>query len=267
MLSFSVAKMLNTPEHPLALRAEFALPAGQWLLLTGESGAGKTTLLRLLAGLERPESGYIRLGDQVWYDAARGIHLRPEQRKAGLVFQDYALFPHLDVLGNVAFGLARRQRSAAHRWVERVGLAEVMWQKPRQLSGGQQQRAAIARALVRQPSLLLLDEPLSALDASNRQKMMHLLHQVKAQGQTIAIIVAHHIPDFLPLADHHLGLANGRLTTPQPTTPPLAAASPIKGQVISQNPTTLQIRLESGGDHSFGIGEEVFLQKKKDGGQ
>lgn len=144
-------------------------------VLFGPSGCGKTTVLRCLAGLEKPEQGRIHFGGKTWFDAAENIHLSPQRRGIGLVFQDYALFPHLDVEQNVGYGLssmARHERAAlVLETLARYGLAAHAGKRPRQLSGGQQQRVALARAVVRRPRLLLLDEPLAALDTALREDL------------------------------------------------------------------------------------------------
>ncbi|HZI11509.1 MAG TPA: ABC transporter ATP-binding protein, partial [Myxococcus sp.] len=158
--------------------------AGEVVALLGPSGCGKTTTLRLVAGFERPAGGTVTLdGRQL---AAPGALVPPEQRGVGLVFQDYALFPHLSVLDNVAFGLTAPPRaealSRARAMLKLFGLEGFEARLPHALSGGQQQRVALARALVTEPRLLLLDEPLSALDASLREEMRELVREVQEKG-------------------------------------------------------------------------------------
>src|SRR5205823_4699837 len=141
------------------------------------SGSGKSTALRCLAGLERPDRGTIRFGDEIWFDSARGIFLPPQRRRIGYLFQDYALFPHLRVAQNIAYGLAKFARQQRIEEITALlGLSGLEDRYPKQLSGGQQQRVALARALVCRPRLLLLDEPLSALDAPTRE---HLRRQLR----------------------------------------------------------------------------------------
>src|SRR5437660_5620419 len=149
-------------------------------VLFGRSGSGKSTTLRCLAGLERPERGTIRFGDEIWFDAARGIFLPPQRRRIGYLFQDYALFPHLRVAQNIGYGLGKIAAPERRQRIEEItallGLADLEDHYPRQLSGGQQQRVALARALVCRPRPLLPDEPLSALDAPTRE---HLRRQLR----------------------------------------------------------------------------------------
>jgi iron(III) transport system ATP-binding protein len=169
------------------------LGAGEIGVLIGPSGCGKTSLLRAIAGLEPAAAGQIRLAGELVSDV--GLHVAPQDRRIGMVFQDYALFPHLSVGANVAFGLqalpkARRQERVA-RMLELVGLAQSVEQYPHQLSGGQQQRVALARALAPQPQLLLLDEPFSNLDVELRERLAHELRAIlKAAGAT-ALFVTH----------------------------------------------------------------------------
>jgi len=162
-------------------------------VLIGPSGCGKTTLLRAIAGLERASGGEVRISGQVVGGA--GVHLPPEARRIGMVFQDYALFPHLDVGRNVAFGLDKLPRAEREARVDEVlalvGLAGLARRMPHELSGGQQQRVALARALAPKPELLLLDEPFSNLDVDLRERLAHELRAIlKAAGAT-ALFVTH----------------------------------------------------------------------------
>ena len=156
----------------LTLDAALSVEAGRCLALAGPSGAGKTSILRVAAGLLRPEHGTVACGEEVWLDTARGIDVAPERRGCGYVFQEYALFGHLRAWQNVAYplsGLPRRaRRERAQELLERFGIGALADARPRTLSGGERQRVALARALARGPRALLLDEPLSALDARTR---------------------------------------------------------------------------------------------------
>lgn len=164
-------------------------------VLFGPSGCGKTTVLRCLAGLEAPEEGVIRVDEHVWFDAERRLDRTPQQRGIGFVFQDYALFPHLTVRENVAFGLrsmARVERDERVAEVlERYGIAAKADERPRKLSGGEQQRVALARAIVRRPRLLLLDEPLSALDTNLRDALRLDLRAQLAALDIRVVLVTH----------------------------------------------------------------------------
>jgi iron(III) transport system ATP-binding protein len=175
--------------------ATLGLRQGQIGVLIGPSGCGKTSLLRAVAGLERCEAGRIAMGGVVLSDASAGVHLPPESRRIGMVFQDYALFPHLSVADNVAFGvqhLARRERAErVQQMLDLVGLAHAARRAPHQLSGGQQQRIALARALAPQPQLLLLDEPFSSLDVDLRERLAQEIRVILQDSGTTALFVTH----------------------------------------------------------------------------
>lgn len=177
--------------------------------ILGPSGSGKTTLLRLIAGFERADCGTITVGTQT-FDGPRD-HVRPELRGIGYVPQDGALFPHLTVAGNIAFGLARRDRHRVGDLVAIVGLTGLEHRYPHQLSGGQQQRVALARALAISPRLVLLDEPFSSLDASLRVSLRRDVARVLAETATPAIIVTHDQDEALSLADRIAILDGGRI--------------------------------------------------------
>jgi molybdate transport system ATP-binding protein len=173
------------------------------LALVGPSGAGKSTVLRALAGLVRPASGRIALGGDVWFGPGRWV--RPEERPVGVVFQQYALFPHLTVRQNVAFG------GDPADLLERFGIAHLARARPRELSGGEQQRVALARALARRPRLLLLDEPLSALDAHTRAAVRSELRGLLRSLGLPALVVTHDFEDAAALADRVGVIVEGKL--------------------------------------------------------
>ena len=201
------------------LRADLSLPLRTFDLelglevrretvaLVGPSGAGKTSLLRAIAGLVRPRSGTISCGDQVWFDAARNTDRRPEERSVGFVFQEYALFPHLTVEQNVTFcGIGR-----VDDLLWRLRIEGLRRAKPGELSGGERQRVALARALARRPSVLLLDEPLGALDPHTRGKVRAELHDLLHELDLPALLVTHDFEDAAALADRVGVLVDGRL--------------------------------------------------------
>jgi molybdate transport system ATP-binding protein len=183
------------------------------IVLFGPSGSGKTTILRCLAGLERPEKGFVRFGDGTWFDAARGIFLPPQQRGIGYLSQEYALFPHMTVAQNIAYGLAnlsrRERRCRIADILTLVQLSGLEDRYPRQLSGGQQQRVALARALGRRPRLLLLDEPLSALDAATREQLRRELRRLLLKLGIPVVMVTHDRVEAMALGDHVAVLDHG----------------------------------------------------------
>ncbi len=198
--------------------AELHVGDDELCVLVGPNGAGKTTLLRALAGLLPLDDGSVRIAGEIVDDPAHDVFVPPEQRSVGVVFQDYLLFPHLTVLENVAFGLRahgmRRSqaRARAREWLARIGLADRRDAKPGALSGGQAQRVALARALAPEPALLLLDEPLAALDVQQRATVRRDLRELLAGFRGARILVTHDVVDALTLADRIVILEDGRIT-------------------------------------------------------
>ncbi|MDW8394988.1 MAG: ABC transporter ATP-binding protein [Anaerolineae bacterium] len=198
--------------------ASLEIASGEIGVLVGPSGCGKSTLLRLIAGLEPPDpspKSRIQIGERVVYDSDKGIDLPPDQRLVGLVFQDYALFPHMTVAENIAFGLhtwSRQAREARVRemlaWVRLEGLAQ---RYPHELSGGQQQRVALARALAPRPTIVLLDEPFSNLDHALRVELREDVRELLKQSGVAALFVTHDREEALSLADTLLMMDGGRI--------------------------------------------------------
>nr|ART89768.1 molybdenum transport ATP-binding protein ModC [uncultured bacterium] len=203
-------------ESPMPLHGNLRCESGELLALVGPSGAGKSSLMRVLAGLMQPERGRVAVGGEVWCDTAQGIFLPPQRRHVGLVFQNYALMPHLDAIGNVALSLlhlprAERLKQARH-WLDHVGLsADQQARRPAALSGGQQQRVAVARALAREPKLLLLDEPFSAVDQMNRQGLYRLLADLRRELAIPIVLVTHDLNEARMLADRLAVMDGGRV--------------------------------------------------------
>jgi len=183
------------------------------MILFGPSGSGKTTILRCLAGLEWPERGFIRFGQETWLDTTAGTRVQPQQRRLGFMSQDYALFPTYSVIGNIAFGLGPLSSQERHRRVSEVvamlHLQGLEHMRPAQLSGGQQQRVALARAIARRPRLLLLDEPLSALDAPTRLGLRAELRALLQRLHIPAVVVTHDWEEALTLGDEMAVISEG----------------------------------------------------------
>ncbi len=190
------------------LRVDLALEVGgETLALVGPSGAGKTTVLRAIAGLVRPDRGRVVLGDAVWLDTSRGVDVPPDSRAVGYLFQDYALFPHLSVRRNVAFGGSER----VDELLDRFRIRHLADAKPADISGGERQRVALARALARNPAVLLLDEPLSALDAHTRNAVRVELQELLREIRLPTVLVTHDFEDAAALADRIGVVLDGKL--------------------------------------------------------
>jgi molybdate transport system ATP-binding protein len=244
--------------HPLRsfdASAELTVSQGETLALVGPSGAGKTTVLRVVAGLLRPQSGSVRLGETVLLDTERGIDLAPEHRRVGYVFQEYALFPHLSVLGNVRFGV--RGNSGVDGLLERFRIDHLAGARVHELSGGERQRVALARALARDPAVLLLDEPLSALDTHTRAGVRAELRELLDDLKLPTVLVTHDFEDAATLADRVGVLDQGRilqLGTPTeivsvPTDPCVATftgAVVLAGQAVATQNGLTEVVLDSG---------------------
>lgn len=212
ILQCRIQKTLHTADGPQPLDISFSMEKGSLLALYGASGAGKTTILRILAGLTEMDKGHIVCGGLAWHDAQRKINRPARKRPVGIVFQDYALFPHLTVRGNLEFAVGKKEdKTRVDDLIDLMELGALSERRPHQLSGGQQQRVALARAMVRKPFLLLLDEPLSALDADMRFKLQdYILKAHRAYGLT-TILVSHDLPEIFRLADKVICLEKGRL--------------------------------------------------------
>ena len=204
--------MLHTAHGRQALDISFELKEGNILSIYGPSGAGKTTVLRIIAGLTDIGSGYIEVEGEVWMDTASKINLPSRKRPIGLVFQDFALFPHLTVRENLEYALSKKEdKSLVSELITLMELDSLQKSRPAQLSGGQQQRVALARAIARRPKILLLDEPLSALDDEMRGKLQDYIIRVHRHYNLTTILVSHHLPEIFRLSDEVICLDKGRI--------------------------------------------------------
>ncbi|MBM9593879.1 ABC transporter ATP-binding protein [Roseitranquillus sediminis] len=257
------------------------LPSGKWLTLLGPSGCGKSTTLNCIAGLETPESGTIRLGDRTLFDTARG-GIPPEARDVGMVFQSYALWPHLTVARNIAFPLelrgipARERKGRIADVANIVELGSMLERYPHELSGGQQQRVALARALVYEPKILLLDEPLSNLDAKLRERARAWLSALQRRLAVTTVYVTHDQTEALTMSDEIAVMSEGRIAqrgTPReiygaPATPFVAdfigTSNFLNGTVLSRDRGSGTVRVA---DAEFrfvlpdgvGVGDDVLI--------
>jgi molybdate transport system ATP-binding protein len=250
-------------DAPIQLAAAFSCSPGEVLALVGPSGSGKSTILRAIAGNYHPRGGRISVNGATWFSGADDVHLSAHRRAVGMVFQSYALFPHMTALGNVmaAMGhLAAGERKArAQSILELVHLAGLEHRRPGELSGGQQQRVAVARALAREPKVLLLDEPFSAVDKATRQRLYREIAELRRVLNMPVVIVTHDIDEAIMLADRMTVLHHGRtLQTGTPedvTTRPVSAEvarlvdlrNVFEGRIVGRDPGSGRVTIAWGG--------------------
>jgi molybdate transport system ATP-binding protein len=214
MLRSTLRKTIDTAEGPLLLEADFELAPGGVTTLIGRSGSGKTTILRMLAGLTRPDAGRLTCAEEVWFDAGTGANFPPQRRRIGFVFQDDALFPTMTVEQNLRFALRPEQDPrAVESMLAITGLSSLARRYPAKLSGGQKQRVALARGLVPEPSVLLLDESLSALDGEARAELQDEFLRLHRERKFTALLVSHDRAEISKLSTSVLVLSGGRLAS------------------------------------------------------
>ncbi len=212
MIEINIRKRLQTAHGAMNLEVDVELPTGQITTIYGASGAGKTTILSILAGLVIPEKGRIKVGDELWLDMANKKKLPIQKRSIGFVFQNYALFPNMTVVDNLRYALRKGENEDFVReLMHTMELEQLQHRKPETLSGGQKQRVALARALVRRPKLLLLDEPLSALDRQMRSKLQDLILKVHHTFALTTILVSHDLGEVFKLSDWVIELEKGQI--------------------------------------------------------
>lgn len=271
MIRINIRKKLNIPGGITELVINNELELNKITALYGKSGAGKTSLLKIIAGLMQPEQGYIDVNGKIWLDTATKINLPPQQRDIGFVFQDYALFPNMTVKQNLEYALGKQpDKQIITDLLNLTGLSDFAGHKPATLSGGQKQRAALARALVRKPSLLLLDEPLSAIDTETRQELQHQLLRLHNQYRFTALLVSHDVDELFKLANKVICIHNGTIT--QSGTPADIFATKradneldLQGVVIALNGNDISVLinrqilvLKNTGKHS--IGDQIEMK-------
>jgi molybdate transport system ATP-binding protein len=218
MIALNFQKKLIAATGEMLLSVETSIEEGSLVTLFGKSGAGKTTILRILGGLTQPDFGEINVDGTTWLNTSKKINLKPQKRKVGYVFQDYALFPNMTVKQNLEFALKKDDDTTIiNHLIEMVELGELQHRKPITLSGGQQQRVALARALVQKPKILLLDEPLSALDEEIRYKLQQYILKVHKEFGLTTLLISHDVSEVLRMSDHVIELNEGKIIRQGPT--------------------------------------------------
>ncbi len=212
MIELKFNKKLLSADGEMTLDIDMKIARGDLITLYGNSGAGKTTTLRILAGLTEPDSGFIKINNELWLNTSERINLPPRKRSVGFVFQDYALFPNMTVRKNLEYALAKNsKRELIDEILDITELTKLADRKPESLSGGQKQRVALARAIVRKPKILLLDEPLSALDTNMRKKLQDEIYKLHLKFGLTTILVSHSLSEIFKLSKKVYILENGQI--------------------------------------------------------
>ncbi|WP_417904059.1 sulfate/molybdate ABC transporter ATP-binding protein [Campylobacter sp. LH-2024] len=205
MLKLDLKHQINSKEFEFKTQ----INQGEITAIFGESGAGKTTLLKIIAGLIKPNCGYLEVDNEIWFDSKKNINLSIQKRKIGFMFQDYALFPNMNVKENLSY--ANKNETKINEFLELMNLKELAKAYPKELSGGQAQRVALARALIREPKILLLDEPLSALDFKMRMNLQDELAKILHHFEITTLLVSHDIAEIYKLSHKIIEIQNGKI--------------------------------------------------------
>lgn len=209
MINIDFTKQIHTASGTKNLSLKINIENGTFLIVTGESGCGKTSLLKILAGLIKPENGKIIVNNQWWFDSKKKINLETSKRNIGFAFQDYVLFPNMTVYENINFG--SKDKKLSEKLIDEMDLKELANRLPAKLSGGQKQRVALARAIARKSKLLLLDEPMSALDDNMRYKMQNILKQYYYKYKPTIVMITHNIDEIKKLSSRIISLKDGKI--------------------------------------------------------
>jgi len=280
-IHFRLEKRLLGSDGNFLLQVDKHVNFGEFIALFGKSGVGKTSILRILSGLDSADSGYIRVGDRVWLDTSKNICLPPQKRRIGFVFQNYALFPHLNAYDNICFGLRdKKDRDFVDELINLMDLTPLKKSRINSLSGGQSQRVALARALVCRPQILLLDEPFSALDSAMRLALQEELANIHRHFHLTTLLVSHNLSEVFSLASRSLVIKSGQVVRDGSNESVfiqkrLSARIKLSGEIINieSNELTSIISILCGNDvlkvvydplsaAEFSIGEQVVLATK-----
>ncbi len=213
MIDIKLQKQFKGINNPFFLDFNFTIERGSLTAIYGESGSGKTSLLRMISGLLLPDAGNINIDEEVWFSSNQKINLAIQKREIGFVFQDFALFPNMTIKQNISYGISKNEKSEwLNELLEIVNLKTLKDRYPETLSGGQKQRVALARALARKPSILLLDEPLSALDTKMRDELQDYILLMHEKLNLTTLMVSHDIGEISKMSDSVLFVENGKIT-------------------------------------------------------
>jgi molybdate transport system ATP-binding protein len=211
LIDLDLKKRIHTSNGNETLELKLTIPRNGFVTFFGKSGVGKTTLLRMIAGLMKPDSGYISVNKEIWFDSTKKINVKPQQRNIGFVFQDYALFPNMTVKEHLLYAQFYEEKEYVSELLDIFHLKGLCDRKPIKLSGGQQQRLAVARALARKPQILLLDEPLSALDNETRANLQQEILQAHKKYSATTLLVSHDIDEVVQLSDYVYVIEDGKI--------------------------------------------------------
>ncbi|AZQ61751.1 ATP-binding cassette domain-containing protein [Flammeovirga pectinis] len=212
MIEIAIQKAFPNKKDGFSIAINFEVNEGDFVGIYGPSGAGKTTLLRLITGLSTPDKGYLKVGGKEWFNSNLKIDLPPQKREVGMVFQDFALFPNMTVHENLKYALKKgTDKAIINQLIEIMELSDLIDQYPSTLSGGQKQRVGMARAMVQSPKVLLLDEPLSALDPKMRQKLQLYLIELHKQLKPTIFMISHDIGELYKLTHQVIGINDGKV--------------------------------------------------------
>src|ERR1039457_2219036 len=256
LIDLHLIKNIHTIEGKIKLDVSLKIPEHGFVTLFGKSGVGKTTILRMISGLTKPDSGYIKVGNENWFDSSNSVNVKTQERNIGFVFQDYALFPNMTVEEHLFYAQKQRDITHVNELLSIFNLEGLKKRKPDTLSGGQKQRAAVARALARKPQILLLDEPLSALDSETRQVLQQEIMTAHKSFSATTILVSHDIDEISRLTDKVYVIDNGRIIkSGKPDVifdnkEPGNALS-VDGKIISMSGNKLTININEGQNHNF----------------
>ena len=256
LIDLHFIKTIHTIEGKIKLDVNLEIPEYGFITLFGKSGVGKTTILRMISGLTKPDSGYIKVGNKHWFDSNQEINIKTQLRNIGFVFQDYALFPNMTVEEHLYYAQQQRDVNHVNELLQIFNLEGLKKRKPETLSGGQKQRAAVARALARKPRILLLDEPLSALDGETRQILQQEIMTAHKSFLATTILVSHDIDEISRLTDKVYVIDNGKIINSGK--PEIVFASKetgnglsVNGKIISVRGNELTININEGQNHNL----------------